>query len=228
MKKFWEDWTTLEKCLLWAGIFFITLFSIIFASDHLTLFTSLAGVICALLQAKGKVISPLVGILEVILYSILSYQNHYYGEVLIDVFIVLPMYIYGVISWMTHKHKQTDTVEPNEISKKEWGILSLLSVVGFLVLYQVLKYFNTSQLMASSLSMITSLMVTYLMARRSHYGFLFYIGNDLILLLLWGSAVWQGDFSLLPILVEDFVMLMNDTYGLKNWSENQKKEEKND
>lgn len=63
-------------------------------------------------------------------------------------------------------------------------------------------------------------MATYLMVIRSKYSFAFYIGNDIILLLLWGIPVLQGDFSLIPILVEPIILLINDSYGLKNWNEN--------
>lgn len=130
------------------------------------------------------------------------------------------MFVYGVISWMTHKNEETNTVEPNQISKKEWLGLSFASAIGFVALYYVLKYFNTSQLIVSSLSMITSLIATYLITRRSKYSFLFYIGNDIILILLWGLPVLQGDLSLLPILIDPVILLLNDSYGLKNWNEN--------
>lgn len=220
MKKLFKDWKPFEIGLLLFDIIAITISSFIGRSGILTILTSLAGVICVLLQAKGKILSQFVGIVEVMLYSILSYQNHYYGEIIIYVLVVFPMYVYGVISWMTHKNEETDTVEPNQISKKEWTMLVLASAIGFVVLYYVLKYFNTSQLIISSLSMITSLIATYLITRRSKYSFLFYIGNDIILILLWGIPVMQGEFYLLPILVENIILLMNDSYGLKNWNEN--------
>lgn len=139
---------------------------------------------------------------------------------MIDVFIVFPMYVYGVISWITHKNQETDTVISNQISKKEWTILVFVSMLGFGILYFVLKYFHTSQLMVSSFSMITSLVATYLIVRRNKYSFAFFIGNDIILIILWGIPVLQGDFSLLPIIIENIVLLMNDAYGLKNWNEN--------
>lgn len=220
MKKLFKDWNQFEISLLLLSIVAIMFSSIICKSEILTILASLVGVTCSLLQAKGKVVSQFIGILEVILYSILSYQNHYYGEVMIDVLVVFPMYVYGVFSWITHRNEETDTVESNEISKKEWGILAFASVVGFVLLYCVLKYFNTSQLMISSLSMVTSLMATYLITRRSKYSFIFYIGNDIILILLWGIPILQGEFYLVPVLVENIVLLLNDSYGLKNWNEN--------
>lgn len=220
MKKLFKDWKPFEIGLLVFDIIAIAISSAIAKSEILTILTSLAGVFCVLLQAKGKVLSQFVGIAEVILYSILSYQNHYYGEIIIYVLIMFPLYLYGIFSWMTHKNEETDTVEPNQISKKEWIILILVSTIGFVVLYYILKYFNTSQLIISSLSMVTSLIATYLIARRNKYSFLFYIGNDIILILLWGIPILQGEFYLLPILVENIILLMNDSYGLKNWNEN--------
>ncbi len=220
MKKLFKDWKRFEIFLLLLGITLIVFSSIACKSDFLTILASLVGILCSLLQAKGKVISQFVGIIEVTLYSILSYINHYYGEIMIDVFIVFPMYVYGVISWITHKNQETDTVISNQISKKEWTILVFVSMLGFGILYFVLKYFHTSQLMVSSFSMITSLVATYLIVRRNKYSFAFFIGNDIILIILWGIPVLQGDFSLLPIIIENIVLLMNDAYGLKNWNEN--------
>lgn len=130
------------------------------------------------------------------------------------------MYMYGVFSWVTHKNEKTDTVEPNRILKKEWIILGLVNAIGFVALYYLLKYFNTSQLIISSLSMITSLMATYLIVRRSKYSFLFYMANDVILILLWGMPVIQGSLLLLPMLIDPVILLINDSYGLKNWNEN--------
>ncbi len=220
MKKLLKGWNAFEMGLLSVGILSVFVSAIVFKSEIWTAITSLGGILGALLQAKGKISSQFVGIVEVILYSILSYQNHYYGEIIIYVFVVFPMYLYGVISWMTHKNHETDTVEVNQISKKEWFILSFASIVGFVTLYYMLEYFSASQLIISSLSMVTSLIATYLITRRSKYSFLFYMGNDIILILLWGIPILQGDFSLIPILIEPFILLINDSYGWKNWNEN--------
>lgn len=220
MKKIGKDWKPFEIGLLLFSVIAICFSGVLCQSEILTIITSFVGTFCALLQAKGKIISQFVGIAEVILYSILSYQNHYYGEVIIYILIVFPMYAYGVVSWVTNKNKETNTVEPKKIQKREWICLIFASMIAFAVLYEVLKYFHTEALFVSSLSMVTSLIATYLIVRRSKYSFLFYIGNDIILILLWGIPVWQGNVALLPILIEPIVLLINDSYGWKNWNEN--------
>lgn len=73
MKKLFKDWKPFEIGLLIFDIIAIAISSAIAKSEILTILTSLAGIFCVLLQAKGKVLSQFVGIAEVILYSILSY-----------------------------------------------------------------------------------------------------------------------------------------------------------
>lgn len=73
MKKLFKDWKPFEIGLLLFSIVSIMFSGMICKSEVLTITTSLVGTFCALLQAKGKVLSQFVGILEMILYSILSY-----------------------------------------------------------------------------------------------------------------------------------------------------------
>ena len=134
----------------------------------------------ALLLAKGKSLGQVFGLLIVILYSIVSFKNKFYGEVIIYLLIMLPMYIIGIISWIKHQNKETNSVEVNKIAKKEWVIVAFISIVCFIGIYLTLKSFNTNQLFISSLSVLDSLFAIYLQIRRSKYSFYFYVVNDLI------------------------------------------------
>lgn len=73
MKKLFKGWTFFEIGLLVFDVMVILISAMIGKSGILIILTSLVGVICVLLQAKGKMLSQFVGIIEVILYSILSY-----------------------------------------------------------------------------------------------------------------------------------------------------------
>ena len=135
---------------------------------------------------------------------------------------MLPLYISGIISgiisWIRNIDTETNTVIKNELKKKEWLILSIIATILFIGLYYLLKSFNTNQLFVSTLSMVTSLFATYLVARRNKYGFLFYIGNDIILFILWGLPVLQGELILIPMLFNPIINFINDMYGWINWN----------
>ena len=150
MKKLFKDWTKFEISLLLTSIIVILFSGIVTKSNLLTVVCSITGILCALTQAKGKVISQFIGLLLVVLYSVLSFQNRYYGEVLIYIFIMLPLFIGGIISWIKNVNKETDTVNKNDLKRVEWIVLIIIAAITFVGLYYLLKLFNTSQLFVST------------------------------------------------------------------------------
>lgn len=205
----------------------VALVGIIFKSELLTTVCSIVGIITALLLAKGKNLGQIFGLLIVALYSIVSFKNKYYGEVIIYLCIMLPMYIIGIISWLKHQNKDTNSVEVNNIKTKEWVIVSIASILAFVSIYFLLKVFNTSQLFVSSLSVIDSLFAVYLGIRRSKYSFYFYVVNDLILIALWGIPVVSSSLILLPMVFNPIINLINDIYGIYNWRKLEKMQGEN-
>lgn len=223
VRNYFKDWNGFELFLLTFSIVAIALSGVISKSPLLTSITSFLGILVALCQAKGKVVSQFIGVIESLLYSYLSFQSKFYGEVIIYLCLLLPLYIAGIYSWMKHKKVDSDTVETNTIGKTEWIILLVLGFIGAIGLYILLGYFDTEQLLVSTLSMVTSLFGTYLIVRRSKFSFLFYIMNDILLLILWASPIFVGNYLLLPMLVEPIAMFMNDIYGWHRWNIESKK-----
>ena len=215
--KFFKDWTKFEICLLFLSLFLVLTTAMIFKSDFLTAICSIVGIITALLLAKGKPLGQVFGLFIVLLYSIVSYKNKFYGEVIIYLVIMLPMYILGIISWLKHQNKKTNSVEIGKVSKKEWILVCLVSIACFIGIYFLLKLFNTNELFISSLSVIDSLFAIYLQIRRSKYSFYFYVVNDLVLIVLWGIPCLIGNVMLIPMLLNPIINLVNDIYGIINW-----------
>lgn len=222
LNKLFKDWTKFEKVLLIGSIILVLLVGIIFKSEILTTICSIVGITTALLLAKGKNLGQVFGLLIVVLYSIVSFKNKYYGEVIIYLCVMLPMYIIGIISWLRHQNKETNSVEVNTIKVKEWILVSIVSIAAFIGIYFLLKVFNTSELFVSSLSVIDSLFAVYLGVRRSKYSFYFYVVNDLILIALWGIPVITGTLILIPMVFNPIINLINDIYGIYNWKKLEK------
>ena len=219
-----KDWNKLEKSLLFGSIIIISMIAIIFNSDLLTTISSITGIITALLLAKGKNLGQVFGILITILYSIVSFKNRFYGEVIIYIFLMLPMYLIGIVSWIKYHNKETNTVQINKINNKEWLLISIISIFGFIGIYLLLKIFNTNELTVSTISVIVSLFAIYLQVRRSRFSFYFYIINDFILMTLWGIPVIKGNKLVLPMLFNPIINLINDIYGVYNWKKIERKQ----
>ena len=79
MKRIFKDWTKFEIFLLLSSIAIIIFSGVFCKSTILTIICSITGILCALMQAKGKIMSQFIGLVLVVLYSILSFENKYYG-----------------------------------------------------------------------------------------------------------------------------------------------------
>ena len=220
MKKYLKSWNKFEITLLSLSIILILGLGIYLNCGLLATIVPFIGFFFALNQAKGHVVGHIVGVLLAILYSIMSYNNKYYGEVIIYLTVILPLYISGVYTWLKNKDKKREKVKQNNLTKKEWYSLLVINIVLFIGLYFLLKYFNTNNLLVSTISMNINLTATYLLVRRSRYSFLFYLINALILLILWGLPVLNGNFLLLPMVFDALLLLINNIYGLHSWSKN--------
>lgn len=219
-----KEWTKFEKVLLFLSVVLVSTVGLVFKSDLLTTICSIVGIITALLLAKGKNLGQIFGLLITVLYSIVSFKNRFYGEVIIYACMMLPMYIIGIISWIKHKNKETNSVEVNKINKKEWIIVPIASVIVFIGMYYLLKSFNTNELIISTISVVASLFAIYLQIRRSRFSFGFYIINDLVMFSLWILPVINGNLLVLPMAFNPAVNLINDSYGLYNWKKIEEKQ----
>lgn len=224
IKEYFKSWNKFEIIWVIVSSILVIVSGIIVKSEIITVASSVAVIITAVLQAKGKIESQFFAILVFLLYSYVSFKNRYYGEVICNLFILLPISVMAIISWVTHKSEKTETVEVNEVKFREWIVLFLISIAAFIGLYNLLKYFNTSQLVVSTFSMIMSILAIYLIARRSKYSFVFYIINDIILLILWGIPVIAGDLLLITMVIYPLALLINDIYALFSWKKLEKEQ----
>lgn len=218
IKKYFEDWNKFEKSFLICGLLTSIISSIIFNGTVIdTLYTSLY-LITALLMSKGKVECYFVGFVSVFFYGIVSYNQGYYGELIITAFLTFPIMIIGIISWLRHQDKDEDTVIISSLSKKEITIVLLSQLVLFWIYYFILKAFNTDLLVISTTSVVTSVLASYFEARRSEISLFCYIANDLVIITLWLIPIINGQIELISVLVGPILLLINDIYGSYNWN----------
>lgn len=218
IRNYFGSWNKIEIGLMGLAVILILGVGIILKCELLSIMVAFLGIFSALNQAKGKVLGQFTGVVLAILYSYMSYMNRYYGEVIVYLFMILPLYIIGIYSWTKNKDLKTENVKQNDIYLKEWLVLIIVSIILFIGLYYLLRYFNTNQLIASTLSMIINLCATYLLTRRCKYSFIFYLVNAIILLFLWGMPVIQGNVMLLPMVFNAILLIGNNIYGMIKWS----------
>ena len=152
-----------------------------------------------------------------LLYGFISYTFSYYGEMVTYLGMTAPMALFALISWLRNPYGGNRAeVAVNQIKRGEtYGALAVTSLVtiGF---YFILAYFETVNLVPSTLSVATSFLAVYLTFRRSPYFALAYAANDVVLVILWVLASMEN-ISYLSVVICFAMFFVNDLYGFMSW-----------
>lgn len=192
--------------------------------NYLTLAASLIGVTSLIFNAKGNPFGQVLMIVFSVLYGIISYSFAYYGEMITYLGMTGPMAVFALISWLKNPFNGNKAeVKVNHLGKKEVLFMFLLTAAVTAVFYFILEYFNTANLLPSTLSVTTSFLAVYLTFRRSEYYAVAYAANDIILIILWILAA-KTDVSYVSVIICFVTFLINDLYGFISWKRMHKRQ----
>lgn len=136
----------------------------------------------------------------------------------------MPIAIFALISWICNPYKGNRAeVKINSISRKELLLVLLVSFIATIVFYCILKYFNTVNIIPSTISVTTSFLAAYLTFRRSPYFALMYALNDVVLIVLWILAS-ISDIHYVSVIICFIAFFFNDIYGFINWKKIKKRQ----
>lgn len=214
------------EIILWLSSVILIIFSfIIFDRENfMTLTASLIGVTSLIFNAKGNPVGQFLMIIFSLLYGIISFSFNYYGEMITYLGMTMPMAIFALISWLRNPYNGNKSeVKVNSLNKKETVFMSVLTAVVTLIFFFILKYFNTANLLPSTISVTTSFIAVYLTFRRSPYFALAYAGNDIVLIILWTLASVENA-KYISVVVCFAAFLINDIYGFVNWQKMKKRQ----
>ena len=151
------------------------------------------------------------------LYAVISYNYSYYGEMVTYLGMGAPMAVFTFISWLRNPYKDNKSeVKVNSLSKIDIVLMIVLTVLVTQLFYYILKFFNTANLVPSTISITTSFLGVYLMFRRSPYYALAFVLNDIVLICLWILASFDN-IQYISVTVCFAAFLVNDMYGYLSW-----------
>lgn len=225
LKKLNNYFTLWEKVLWISSIVLIIGSAVIFGKDGiLSVIASLIGATSLLLNAKGNPVGQALGVVFAIIYAIISYSFAYYGEMITYLGMTGPMALAAFISWIRNPFaKGKAEVKVNHIHRGEVVFMFVLTAVVTFAFYFILDFFNTANLIPSTLSVTTSFLAVYLTFRRNQFYAIAYAANDIVLIILWSLAA-LSDISYLSVVICFVIFFVNDIYGFINWNEMRKRQ----
>lgn len=192
--------------------------------DYLTLIASLIGATALIYVAKGEVLGQLLTVAFSIFYGIISFKFRYFGELITYVGMTAPIALMSTVSWLKNPYKKGESeVKIARLTKDKVILMVILTVFVTFLFYFILKYFNTANLVFSTISVATSFSASYLMLLRSPYYAVAYAANDVVLIILWVLAT-VSNIQYLPMIICFVIFLINDIFGFVSWQGRKKQQ----
>lgn len=181
--------------------------------DLLTLISALLGVTSLIFAAKGSVWAQFLMIVFCILYGIISFRFHYWGEMITYLGMTLPMAAWSAITWLQNPSEENENeVAIQTLNKKHIIGLIISTIIVTSIFYYILMWLDTPNIIFSTLSIVTSFVAASLTMLRSSYYAMGYAANDIVLIVLWVLASLE-----IPVVVNFAIFLLNDMYGFVSW-----------
>lgn len=211
MKRLLSYFSKIEITLWCSSIALILISFIAFdRTNYLTLIASLIGVTSLIFNAKGNPFGQLLMVIFSLLYGIVSYTFSYYGEMITYLGMTMPMAVFALISWLRNPYNGNRAeVKVNSVSRLEQVLMWIATIAITFIFYFILEYFDTANIIPSTISVTTSFLAVYLTFRRSPYFALAYAANDVVLIILWILAS-VSDIRYISVVVCFVAFLFND------------------
>lgn len=214
------------ELLLWSlsVLFILVSFFAFDRENYMTLSASIIGATSLIFNAKGNPLGQILIVVFSVLYGIISFTFAYYGEMITYLGMTAPMAVFAFVSWIKNPYNgKKSEVKVNDLKFAEIIFMLLLTAAVIIIFYFILKFFNTANLLPSTLSVTTSFIAVYLTFRRSPYFALAYAANDIVLIVLWLLASLT-DISYVSVTVCFIMFLVNDIYGFISWIKMRKRQ----
>lgn len=222
-----KSWTLFEK--IWLTAFTAINVYLFFAlgDSLLGLISSLTGMACVVLVAKGKISNYYFGIVQTATYAYISYGYGLFGEAMLNGLFYLPIQFIGIYMWNKNKASQStigEEVAVKRLNKKGWLILIAVAVVASVVYAELLSIIGGQQVRIDSLAVVFSVLAQILMLKRYAEQWVLWIVVNALSITLWLITLIQtggNDWNMLAMWT---AFLFNSVYGYINWIKMSKKQ----
>jgi len=192
---------------------------------YLSVLEMFCGLLAANLIARGKIAGIWLNIVDCIMYGVIAYMSHAYGE-LIKVLIISNIFnVYGIINWSKSSKKTASTNEFDVriLSKKMSLIVYPAFIAMCVAMYFILNAFGTNKAYFGCITFSGNIMIKYLQMSRYREAWYFAIFGDFIALLMWtmilvDNVTANGDWSVLPTAAACLGYFVNAINGLIVWN----------
>ena len=219
-REMWDGFSIKEKLFMWGMVLLQILVYVVAPDSWYGVVAGIAGCISVVLTAKGRWMMYPIGFIQNFTYTVLAFQNKFYGEVFEQIFYIVTM-IWGMVAWARNMHTNEDgtqDVNTRKFGLGEWLFTIVGVVIGTWLFGRVLVAMGAAQPYTDAATNVMALFAQILMVKRYREQWVLWLLIDAFCIKMWWVA---GNWSMVAMYV---AWTANCIYGWMNWTKLNKME----
>ena len=219
-REMWDGFSLNEKLFMWGMVLLQILVYIVAPDSWYGMVAGIAGCISVVLTAKGRWMMYPIGFIQNFTYTVLAFQNMFYGEVIEQVFYIVTM-IWGMVAWARNMHTNEDgtqDVNTRKFGLAEWLFTIVGVAIGTWLFGRALVAMGAAQPYTDAATNVMALFAQILMVKRYREQWALWLLIDVFCIKMWWIA---GNWSMVAMYV---AWTANCIYGWMNWTKLNKME----
>lgn len=224
MQKKWNDFLRQELTgwqvweIVWivlASVIIIGL-SVYWNDTLMGIISSTTGVLCVICTGKGKLSAYLFGLVNCVLYAIISYQATYYGETMLNALYYVPMQFVGFRIWAKNMNPETGEVRKRHMRPVHRIITVAAMAVGTVLYGMLLAYLGDAMPYVDSFTTVSSVAAMIISVWMYAEQWWIWVAVDVFSVYMWWVSFSAGQDNMATLLMW-VVYLGNAVIMLLKW-----------
>ena len=196
-----SGWKKIEVLWLFTACTIITSLSIYWQDTIMGIISATTGVACVVLTGKGKLSAYIFGLVNCVLYAIISYNANLYGETMLNALYYIPMQFVGFYIWNKNMDKEKHEVKKlhmSNITRIKWV---LIMIVGTILYGFILKYLNDAMPFVDSFTTVSSVVAMIVSVKMYSEQWWIWILVDIFSVYMWWCNFTIGNDNFATLLM---------------------------
>lgn len=194
-------WRAIEVFWLVLACGVITGLSVYWEDSLMGILSSVTGVACVVCTGKGKLSAYLFGLVNCVLYAIISYRATLYGETMLNALYYVPMQFVGLAVWSKHIDAETGEVEKRKMHLRGLVLLVAVIILATYLYGLLLKYLGDAMPFVDAFTTVSSVVAMIISVRMYAEQWWIWVAVDVFSVYMWWCDFRSGSDNMATLLM---------------------------
>lgn len=196
-----QRWKKIEVFWLLLACTVIAGLSVYWGDSAMGIISAVTGVACVVCTGKGKLSAYIFGLVNCVLYAIISYQATLYGETMLNVLYYIPMQFVGFFVWSKHMNEETYEVEKRKMKPLGLVLMITLIAVSTFLYGLLLKHLGDAMPFVDAFTTVSSVAAMIISVRMYAEQWWIWVAVDIFSVYMWWCDFRSGSDNMATLLM---------------------------